>query len=291
MCVIAICQKQPTAKDLRAMWDANPQGAGLAWSDGKSVHYLKGIMSFDALREAVGRMSGPFVVHTRISTVGGTRPDLCHPFIATPASPLALKGKAPAVLFHNGHWGDWADNLRASTVSTGARVPDGAFSDSRAMAVLVGRHGANFARLIPDSQRVCLVTPETISRYGKGWTEVRGMWVSNENWDREASATWYVSRASDHRRFSRAELLLDPPKRELTVEPTEADMIDDSMAGNPEDLCSCPTDVAGIDPACPVHGDPDADIEGCDEDEDCQTAYLFPDVAEVRAACAKQARR
>jgi hypothetical protein len=269
MCVIAICEKQPTITDLRAMWDANPQGAGLAWSDGKTVHYKRGIMTFDALREAVGKMSGPFVVHTRISTVGGTRPDLCHPFVASPSSPLALKGKAPMVLFHNGHWGDWANNLRESTVSTGARVPDGAFSDSRAMAVLVGRHGQNFARLIPDSQRVCIVTATSIARYGKGWTQVRGMWVSNENWlPREQQAPWYVSNARGSRSWSRSELLLDPPKRrEPVVEPTMDDVVDDGD---------------------PVEMDPDADVDACDTDEQCaETDYLFPEVNAVRAACAR----
>lgn len=274
MCVIAVCQKQPTIKNLRAMWDANPQGAGVAWSDGKRVHYVKGIMTFDALREIVGKMDGPFVVHTRISTVGGTREDLCHPFVVSAASPLTLKGKTDAVLFHNGHWGDWAENLRLSTVSTGAKMPEGAFSDSRAMAVLCGRHGLNFARLIPDSQRVCVVTPDTITRYGKGWSDVDGMSVSNTNWQPRAafSGPFYVRNGTGTREWSRTELLLDPPKskRDLTVEPTLDDVIglNDPVEG---------ADFDSVD-------DPDGNIECSEVDDTCQTDFLFPEAAEIQRA-------
>jgi hypothetical protein len=131
---------------------------------------------------SVNRLPLPFVFHARIATIGGVRAELCHPFPldlrlrATRLDGMSRKG----VLFHNGHWPDWQ---RFVTPAPNDRSP---WSDSRAMALIAGKYGADvIEEIVPDSQRVVLFTPDGVRRLGAGWTETRrGVFASNQHWTR-----------------------------------------------------------------------------------------------------------
>src|SRR5262245_45793565 len=111
-CIIATPGKKtrPTLATLRAIHRSNPDGAGVAWlsGDGK-VRFEKGLGP-DEVHDCFTRVAGPAIAHFRWATVGAKCAELCHPFvIGDDGSPLATEGTADAVLFHNGHWSDWAD--------------------------------------------------------------------------------------------------------------------------------------------------------------------------------------
>jgi hypothetical protein len=170
------------------MWQANPDGAGIAWSRKGHVYVVKGLMKFGDFTKAVARIpkGAPYVLHFRIQTVGGVRADLTHPFVVSEASPHVKRGKLAApVLFHNGHWSDWRDKLLDSTTSTGTAFPDGPMSDSRAMAILAARHGVEIGSYLTSQRIVVLQADGTILRTGSGWSQhddLGGVWTSNTTW-------------------------------------------------------------------------------------------------------------
>lgn len=87
MCVIVYKpqgNKLPSMKDLKACFEANPHGAGLMWAETGSVHIRKGFMTWEAFKTALAQRAKwddvPLVIHFRITTQGGVKPGLTHPF-------------------------------------------------------------------------------------------------------------------------------------------------------------------------------------------------------------------
>lgn len=93
MCIIAAKpagKAMPTRDTIRTMWAGNPDGAGVMYAlDGK-VRIDKGFMKLsdleaylDKLEREVDLTATGVVLHFRITTHGGTRPENCHPFPLT----------------------------------------------------------------------------------------------------------------------------------------------------------------------------------------------------------------
>lgn len=87
MCIIALKPEKRifTKAELKIMWDSNPDGAGFMYADGGKVHIVKGLMTLDALWEAIQTV-GPMrkmVIHFRIKTHGAISRELTHPFWIT----------------------------------------------------------------------------------------------------------------------------------------------------------------------------------------------------------------
>ena len=129
------------------------------------MHWRKGITTDEAISLAKTKPL-PHVFHARIATVGKPCAALCHPFPAEPrAKQTATSGaSSEGVVFHNGSWNDWRDNIDAPT--------SGPWSDSRAMADMVYVDGVTALDIIPDTQRVVMMTPESVEYRGNGWTEL-----------------------------------------------------------------------------------------------------------------------
>jgi hypothetical protein len=108
MCVAIIVETELSAATLEACEDANPHGGGLAWADGDTVRYRKGLRWREMARIAA-TLPRPFLAHFRWATHGGVRDYLCHPFPlgARALTSRAVEGAAPAVLIHNGVWSDY----------------------------------------------------------------------------------------------------------------------------------------------------------------------------------------
>lgn len=122
MCIIAVKPSgvpMPEEDILRAMWDGNPDGAGLMYPsvvEGKGskkavVQIRKGFMDFPAFMGAIHELSAahdmtslPIVMHFRITTHGGTCPELTHPFPVTTSRGALRKltACAPVGVAHNG---------------------------------------------------------------------------------------------------------------------------------------------------------------------------------------------
>jgi hypothetical protein len=188
MCVIiASTEKRVTLEILEKCEEANPHGGGISWHDealGKIV-WKKGIEAKEIfnIAELVGP---PYVIHFRISTIGGKIPQLCHPFPITRDCSTDLEGSSDSVMYHNGHWNSWDDCCRDMILRTGRAFPGGSWSDSRAMAWLAANSHYSFLSLI--GQKVAIHTPKKIQLYGS-FDEKDDICYSNLNWDRKVYST------------------------------------------------------------------------------------------------------
>lgn len=114
MCIIAAKPAgvaMPDTETITRMWTRNPDGAGLMWTEGNSVHIEKGFMKLkkflafvDDLASRTDLTSTPVVMHFRITTHGGTCPENTHPFPVSESMGLLKKLKCTTSLgaAHNG---------------------------------------------------------------------------------------------------------------------------------------------------------------------------------------------
>jgi hypothetical protein len=189
MCVIMIADEvRPSESAIARGFAANPSGAGIAWRDTHEgepvVRWIKGVMNLPDIQDLVKTTPLPFIVHFRIPTVGGSIPDLTHPFPIHEKTTNSLKGATKgAVLFHNGHWREWQEKMMESAIKGNAKLPVGKWSDSRAMAWIAARHGLGMLEFIANaSNRVVAFGPKGIQIFGETWDEVDGILVSNKSW-------------------------------------------------------------------------------------------------------------
>jgi len=107
----------PSDQIIKAMWDNNPDGAGIAYAINNRVYVEKGYMKYKDLDNALAglgkRLKTKYnktlddvsvMVHFRITTHGGTSPQLTHPFpIVNGNDQLhALEYSTDIVVAHNG---------------------------------------------------------------------------------------------------------------------------------------------------------------------------------------------
>lgn len=93
MCIIAAKPAgiaMPSRDTIRTMWDGNKDGAGLMYVADGRVHIFKGFMKYkafakklDELEKKLDLTKTPVVMHFRITTHGGTKPENTHPFPIT----------------------------------------------------------------------------------------------------------------------------------------------------------------------------------------------------------------
>lgn len=190
MCVIAVVnQKRPTEEMVRAMFDANDAGGGIAYREGGFVKWEKGL-DIEEMVELCLSLPLPYVAHFRIPTEGGRLPELTHPFPIEKSVDLTLKGQTKgSVLFHNGHWGAWRGYVLDTLVKPGVNVklPQGAWSDTRAMAWVASIYGTSILNFI--NEKAVVFGPGTgelevfESSTGAKWAKVDDIYVSNKTWE------------------------------------------------------------------------------------------------------------
>ena len=116
----------PSSDVIRDCFNANPDGAGFMYADGKKVRIRKGFMSVDALMDALTEELGnadltdtPVVLHFRIATHGKVGTACCHPFPVSdePAALRAGTYESSYGVAHNGviNWtttnNNWSDTM------------------------------------------------------------------------------------------------------------------------------------------------------------------------------------
>lgn len=182
MCVVAIAQEKALTEDhVKRMFGSNRDGGGVAWREGDRVHWHKGLNE-EEMKAACLSLPIPYIAHFRIASCGGIRADLTHPFPITKDVPLALKGSTTgAVLFHNGHYHRWKDQLLLMAVGSGMKIPTGAWSDSRLMAWVAAHCGLNVLPFFDE--KVVAFGLHDMDIWGGGWSEVDGLYVSNRTWE------------------------------------------------------------------------------------------------------------
>ena len=119
MCVIAVKKRGvdfPKDESVKAMWDTNSDGAGFMYALNDKVYIEKGFMKLSDFQNAITSLGQllskkkmtlndiPMVLHFRITTHGGTSPQLTHPFpISSQETHLkALDLSCNLGLVHNG---------------------------------------------------------------------------------------------------------------------------------------------------------------------------------------------
>ena len=101
MCIIAYAEgRKLTKEEFKNCFTNNPDGVGMCWNDGDNYRYIKGIskckQAWKIYQKEVGDKL-PHVVHFRIASTGGIKPELTHPFICNETSPIQMEysGKDP----------------------------------------------------------------------------------------------------------------------------------------------------------------------------------------------------
>lgn len=188
MCVILVCtNRRPDKETLELCAEKNPQGAGVAWRDGDLVRWEKGLdMKPKDVAKRIADLKFPYIIHFRISSVGNISSELCHPF-PFGAADRRLRGETKhGVSFHNGTWHMWKSELRDLCRYSGVRLPDGEWSDSRAMACLAGKYGASYLQMIDE--KIAYLTPtecKIVGTLSQGWCLRDGIYFSNDLWEKK----------------------------------------------------------------------------------------------------------
>lgn len=181
MCIIAVCEKRHlTPKEVKSCFSSNPDGAGIAWQSGDSVIFRKGFMKmtdFEAFYRRLHQL--PHVVHFRNATHGDIVPELTHPFLLGWTNPIKGRTKK-GVLFHNGIISSWREMLHliaALCVIRKKNFPDGLWSDSRALAVVVSQVGTSYLNTLTD--KFVVLTPKSGIQIWGSFIEEKGIRFSN----------------------------------------------------------------------------------------------------------------
>lgn len=196
MCVIMATKDKPIPEEwITKGFEANNHGAGAAWREDGYVHWKKGL-DLDQIQELAAKLTPPYILHFRIQTVGGVRPELTHPFPIEPTVNLALEGKTKGyVLFHNGGWSNWKSDAKIAAsdgIKNGrakAGLPIGKWSDTRAMAFMAHVYGLGILEFIDE--KVMAFSPDKVDVFGSPWTLLDGIWVSNTNWQSRSGNSYH----------------------------------------------------------------------------------------------------
>lgn len=212
----------PDLETLEMCFNANPDGAGLMFPDGDQVRIIKGFMEFDEFAstlKALGDVTNTgLVMHFRITTHGGTRPECCHPFPLTDddAALRALDTTTAVGVAHNGVITGMDTDAKTSdtmayirdVLAPLQRMAGDLLASDDAMTIVESTVGSKLAFLEPDG---------AITTVGD-FIEDNGVFYSNSSF-KPAPRIWRPttpqSAASAWRAFD-----------EWDDEPTDGDMFD-----------------------------------------------------------------
>jgi hypothetical protein len=184
MCILIIKPKNvdfPPDQYLIDAWVSNPDGAGIAWTDGKETFLRKGFMELnhfllfvDTLR--ISHVSYDVMMHMRWATHGSVKKGNCHPFIVSPdvrdLQKCRYHGK-DLILAHNGivhgkEYNKRTKNDLSDTMLFTKRLYHLGISHEGIQKIL---HGGKFAIMNPDG----------ITTYGH-FIEESGILYSNDSY-------------------------------------------------------------------------------------------------------------
>jgi hypothetical protein len=170
------------------MWEANNDGFGMMYRAKGGVGVVKGIMDKDEAWDVYSQLPKgvPHVLHFRLATHGGVRPELTHPFVVDEKSPIVQEGVVDKpVLAHNGIW--YAYALKRSEVRL-----KGPTSDSRVLAAWLGKQavGRRVGDVLKEvysevvaAGRVVVMDPGAKEIYVVGdWIREDGLLFSNTSY-------------------------------------------------------------------------------------------------------------
>ena len=184
MCIISAKPAgipMPDETTLRNMWDANPDGAGFMCPvtvkrNGKLVNLVqieKGFMSWEAFKSALDNLAShidltttALVMHFRITTHGGTCPELTHPFPVTSSTSVLKKPRSTAQIgiAHNGiissvspskDMSDTAEYVRSQLAPLAKALPR-FYENPDALELVKNAIGSKMAILSPEGNIITI---------------------------------------------------------------------------------------------------------------------------------------
>ena len=194
MCIISYKAAEaqfPSKKTLQRCFEHNPDGAGFMYTASGVVHIKKGFTTFQSfwktlrsVRETEGD-NIPYVMHFRISTQAGTRPDCTHPF------PLSEHMKDLRLLDTTAKFGIAHNGIISLTSEYGYKKTI-TYSDTMKfitdyLSLII--NGKNWykndrttkliERLMGSSRLAVLDSDGHCQLLGSGWVYDNGIWYSN----------------------------------------------------------------------------------------------------------------
>ena len=161
MCVIYACTDElPSDEELGRGAFTNDDGAGISWFRNGKIAWVKGLKSSpETVKEVIEKqeIQFPFAIHFRAASIGGIDEALTHPFPLSPNADTWLEGEADKVLHHNGTWAKWDDVLLQAVLgSDKISIPEGPWSDSRALAFLAFWKGDGIIPFLTEESRILI---------------------------------------------------------------------------------------------------------------------------------------
>jgi hypothetical protein len=156
------------------------------------VRWKKGLKAADIIKMILDEeVTLPALIHFRIATSGGVRPELCHPFPISANASTDLQGRAKTVLVHNGHWSNWGSKV-LNRMSRESRAAKGHWSDSRALAWLAARYGNAVFEMVSGQRIATLEGEKGLLIMWGDWDKEGGVYFSNKiwKWKTEKNAEW-----------------------------------------------------------------------------------------------------
>lgn len=210
MCIIIACDSnhRPDDRTIARSWAANPDGGGMMWADGGTVHISKGYMRLDDYMDAIHTVpvDCPMVLHMRIGTSGGFGPEVTHPYpVTTDLDALhALDVDCPVGIAHNGVLPYETDDT-AGISDTVAYIMQivAPLAQSRKVQKQGGlaRSQAARKRLKATSQgsRLAILDARgNLRMIGEGWQSMgKGLHASNGSWHQTAWTKWIDCEVED----------------------------------------------------------------------------------------------
>jgi len=191
MCIILLAETKHLTKDiLTKAENNNPHGSGIAWINQKTkkVQWIKAEnLTADKIYKIIKskKIQLPYVVHFRITSIGETCDELCHPFsLNAKLNENELIGSSEeGVLFHNGTMRSYKDHLDIIFNLNNEKIPSGKISDSRTMSYLASQNRLGFEYLerCTKGQKIAVLTPKGIKTFGDNWTNVKDTKCSNDH--------------------------------------------------------------------------------------------------------------
>lgn len=175
----------PSIETLKQCWDANPDGAGIAWrtADAENpLHIEKGFMNWKEFEtywkaEQISSYTGDLFIHFRITTHGGTSEGNTHPFPIVD-SDIALKAMScdcRNVLMHNGILPVVPDSKDISdTMMLCKLIARGRFEE-RPQELM------NLVNDIIGTNKLIMMDKHGVYMAGQ-WQEIDGVYYSNTLW-------------------------------------------------------------------------------------------------------------
>lgn len=204
MCVCALQTKNQalfTYDEIKHMARTNPHGAGIMWTDGKTVYYRKGYFNVDKFYEdyvaiKTNKTTRDVAIHFRIGTGSAIDVANCHPFPITSVKKRikSAKGTCDVGVMMNGIIGNSTKEFSDTALYVMNNLKCYYDADRRFFMHFNKRQLNLFENEIHGT-RFILMSKEGTRLFGLGWSDYEGKaQVSNRYWIPKPVTSYYYDR-------------------------------------------------------------------------------------------------